>query len=649
MANETPLLFVEPASSETELVFGGSSAARPTDLLFFENPASNGNLVFGAGDGAHAGDSYTLSSEIVLPGITGAVNLALAYLVNSSLTLPGLTGGATVTYNNDVVRPEVSRAKSIVSVAMTSESGVGSIVHQSVQTHPEVLSILQDAKKISEQVSSLCLDSARYVEVLSSHMQDGSALQLGALGSRMQDADPGRRVNNTGVFQEGTAQGSALGGRFQEAYHDRRRWVEAAWQVAQPRRVGIKTGYTKAIRSLTLFGGRYQDAWPPRAGIWVRPGPPVIPPVPVSWDLLFVCPQLYSPHLLFGQDCTPQPVGVVVVPIRRVYIVINTASLRRVDGNVMLPTFGMSLSLDADSWTWGFRATLPGAALADLEPSSAGVPVEVEAMVNGLPFRALIESVSRSRSFGSNTISVEGRGKSALLDAPYAPVLNFGNTIERTSQQLMDDVLTLNGQPMGWTVDWGITAWTVPEGAFNHQGSYISALNAIAGSVDAYIQPHPTAQSLSVFPRYPDTPWKWGALTPDYELPSAVTLTEGIQWVDRARYNRVFVSGEAGGVLGQVTRQGTAGDVLAPMVTDPLITHVDAARQRGLSILSKTGRSANVSLKLPVLPETGVITPGKLVRYIDGGVTRLGLVRNVDVDVSMPEIFQSIGVETYVN
>lgn len=343
------------------------------------------------------------------------------------------------------------------------------------------------------------------------------------------------------------------------------------------------------------------------------------------------------------------PVVTVVVPIKGAYIVLNNASLRRVDGNIQLPTFGMSLSLDVDSWTWGFSASLPAEALADLEPASTGAPVEVEALINGVPYLALVESISRSRSFGKSAISVQGRGKSALLDTPYSPVSNFTHSVERTAQQLMGDVLSVNGVPLPWLVDWTLTDWLVPAGVFSHQGSYIGALGRIAESAGAYLQPHASDPAISVLARYPSTPWTWGGLIPDFELPSSVTTTEGIAWVEKARYNRVFVSGAQQGVLGQVTRTGTAGDLLAPMITDALITHADAARQRGLSVLANTGRQANITLKLPVLPETGIITPGKFVRYVDGATTRIGIVRSVGVEVASPEIFQTLGVETHVN
>lgn len=56
-------------------------------------------------------------------------------------------------------------------------------------------------------------------------------------------------------------------------------------------------------------------------------------------------------------------------------MIINNASLRRVDGNILLPTFSMTLGLDADSWVWSFSATLPGRALPYLESASNGAPV----------------------------------------------------------------------------------------------------------------------------------------------------------------------------------------------------------------------------------------------------------------------------------
>ena len=122
---------------------------------------------------------------------------------------------------------------------------------------------------------------------------------------------------------------------------------------------------------------------------------------------------------------------------------------------------------------------------------------------------------------------------------------------------------------------------------------------------------------------------------------------ESLRWLEKPAYNRVFVSGQEVGVLGQVTRAGTAGDVLAPMVVDALITEAAAARQRGIAVLSDTGRQIEVSLRLPVLAETGIIEPGAFVEYQDGSVTRLGIVRATQVQAGLPEVWQTLGVQAY--
>jgi hypothetical protein len=330
-------------------------------------------------------------------------------------------------------------------------------------------------------------------------------------------------------------------------------------------------------------------------------------------------------------------------------MVLNSATLRRVEGNISLPVINMALALDASSWTWSFSATLAGSALPNIEPSVVGGPVEVIATINGADYHAYLEGITRNRSFGQSTISVTGRGINSLLDAPYASIQTFSNSAVRTAQQVMGDVLTINGVSMPWTINWGLSDWNIPANVFNHTGTYITALQSIAAAVGGYLQPVPSASAISVLPKYPIAPWQWATATVDYALPSDAVVNEGITWAEKARYNRVYVSGTTKGVRGQVTITGTDGALLAPMVNDVLITDAVAARQRGIAVLGDTGRIATVSLTLPVLPTTGIIPPGKFVSYTDAGVTRLGLTRSVNVNVDFPTIRQTIGVETHVS
>ncbi|MDH6185290.1 hypothetical protein [Polaromonas sp. CG_23.6] len=459
--------------------------------------------------------------------------------------------------------------------------------------------------------------------------------------------------------------------------------VETDWQVAVRRQLEMLCRLQTGIFHAPEYAGRWQDAvsqvrnqqgrsgaslqhrgksntfmpWQvagqAKNGLSILPLPVIVlaPCYIPSAELLFSEAYTNGMEMLFVCErhtlVPPVIPGAVAVPVLRTYVTINSIVLRRIDGNVPIPLHAFGMSLDADSWTWSWSASIPLAALALVQPGNDGAPVEVEAMVNGVPYRLCAEGISSQRQFAQGRIAVKGRGLAAVLDAPYAPVGNHGNTAARTAQQLMADVLSVNGVGFGWAVDWALTDWLVPGNTWTHHGAYISAILDIAKAAGGYVQPHDTDQALRILPRYPSAPWNWASVTPDFELPSAVVSVEGIDWTRKADYDRVFVSGIQNGVLGQVTRAGTAGASVAPMVTDPLITQAIAARQRGLAILSDTGNQARVSLTLPVLAETGLIKPGQFVRYQDGAGSRLGLVRSTSLVWSRPKLRQTIAVETH--
>lgn len=401
---------------------------------------------------------------------------------------------------------------------------------------------------------------------------------------------------------------------------------------------------------------RHQQMIPVPLGWWQIaypwPEPPFDPNAPSSPVALKFCRLADgTTALVFGcrPYVPPPPPGEVVVPIRRAYIVLNTITLVRASDGAPLDATALTLQIDADSWTWGWDATIPGAQLALVEPAEYGEPVELIATVNGQSFRLLAERIARDRRFGESRLRVSGRGRAGLLAAPHSPIVTRHNdAAARTTQQLLADALTDNGVSLGWAIDWQPADWLVPAGAWHHTGSYIEHAQRIAEAAGAYVQADPVADTLRILPRYPVLPWEWATSTPDIELPSAPVVRESIEWVERPAYNRVFVSGAtAGGILGQVTRAGTAGNIVAPMVTDPLITHADAARARGRAILADTGRQARVTLDLPILPETGIIAPGKLIRYTDAGTVRMGLVRGTAVRAQLPTARQSIELETH--
>ena len=575
--------------------------------------------------------------------VEGVFNLAAGDIAD-------LTGTIAFDYFSGTERPDVGEVRAVYQDATKAQEPLRGVWQDNQPIVEHWANHWQDAAPLEASLRGVWQDQERLRSDSTSHYQEAAPLQSD-LASVFQDQI---RLRNDAWsrFQEALGVQSARTSGFQDTLNDRRNSTAGRFQDAVGYLNSILDAYQDAVRYGEALGVRYQDAMPPPAGIWIRPPVPgpdpcYLPELPVH--LVFSEAHVDAAHLVFicERHGGPTPGGTVVVPVKEVYLVINSAVLIRVEGGAIIPTTSMSMSLDVDSWTWSFSASVPGYALPDIEPED-GVPVAVQATINGVPYRFVVESISRERTFGLSDLRIGGRGRAAVLDAPYAPVMTFRNEFARTAEQIMNDILTDNGVPLGWDVEWNPDDWNVPAGVFNHQGSYITALNSVVGSISAYLQPHNTDEVLRVLSRYPVAPWEWAGVTPDFELPSAVMSRESIEWRDKPRYNRVYVMGQQAGVNGRVTRAGTAGDYLAPSIVDPLITQAAAARQRGIAVLSDTGRIATVGLRLPVLAETGIIKPGSFVRYTDGGIERIGLTRSVQVEVGLPAIWQTLGVETHV-
>lgn len=339
--------------------------------------------------------------------------------------------------------------------------------------------------------------------------------------------------------------------------------------------------------------------------------------------------------------------GTIVVPTLRSYIVVNNVVLQRTSNSLALPALSMQLSIDADSWGWGWSSSLPAKNLPDLEPDDPDTPVELTAQINGVQWQLILEKVSRDRQFGKDRIAISGRGIAATLADPFFPIQTHDNVDDSfSSQQLADLALSFNGVSLGWTLDWQIADWLVPAGAWVHTGTPIEAVARIAEAGGGYVQADAIEKTLHVLPRYPSAPWLWNDLTPDFILPSSATTREATEYISLPDYNVVYVSGgQIGGVLGQVKITGTAGDLAAPMIVDPLVTHVDPARGRGTAVLGYTGKKQILTLETPILESIGLYPVGAMIEWQEGAQTRRGLVRSSNITAELPKVRQVIQVE----
>lgn len=627
------------------------------DLVFQGEPLTGPSydLVFGETDTPSVPDAdVTLDAQH--PPATVVVAVGTVTDVSVAAIHPEPTISVIAKYTSGAQRPVVAKIEADWQVAVPVEEGATHRSSEAVLRPAGVETHWQPANKLA--VSMRVLQPHGLVKNRGSwSARHQNAVPVGRMvRSRYGDTVRDNRLARTSGWQNGIPVRTHRQTRWQNHLHDRRQQVTTWWGEAVPIEVGVRDRAGRGLDVVVGVQSWWGEAIRPPPGFTVivvppkPPGPTCYTPPPGdavallfkkqwdgSTDLVFVC----------EREEPPEPGATVVVPVKDTYMVFNDTHLLRVSDGKEIPTNGMSLSLDRDSWTWGFNASIPASLWPELQPDGTGTPQTLALVINGQPYYVLAEGPERDRAFNSASLTFNGRGQSAILSAPYSPERTYNNASFRTARQLMEDVLTWNNVPLGWDVDWRADDWLVPANAWSFIGTYADALNQIAKAAGLYIQPHPMDKKIIVQAKYPVAPWKWNTVTPDFELPSAVVHKEGIQWVKHAEYNGVYVVGVSQGITGVVTREGTAGDLLAPMVVDALITDEPAARQRGLSIIGDTGQQAIISLRLPVLPETGVIPPGKFVRYVDEGVRRVGLVRTTRVEVGFPEVWQTIGVETH--
>jgi hypothetical protein len=414
--------------------------------------------------------------------------------------------------------------------------------------------------------------------------------------------------------------------------------VVVPWQPAAPRNLRVELPWGRAALRIAR-----NKPLPPRPGEYgSHPGANVH---------LHFCVLDWDTHLVLGRENCIRRGRIgdgTAITSRRSYVQTHSLTALRLPDLTPLPVTSFSLSADADNIGWTLNANGTTELLTLLAPV-AGLPARLRLTLDGLVWEFVVEGLRRNRSFGATDATVTGRSASALLAEPYRAQRAFLNAVPMTAQQIVEDALDLTGVSLTWQA----TDWLVPAGAWSHTGTPMSAVRRVAESIGALVQSPRVGEAVIVAPRYPVLPWGWDAATPDVTLALDPVATEGYERTDHPAYEGVYVSGQAQGVLALVKRTGTApaSDLLLPLVTDALLTALEAAQQRGESMLGAAGPMATMTLTLPVLTslgEPGVIDVGKLVLVNDPAGAWRGLVRSVSVTGDHVVVRQTLTLERHL-
>ena len=438
----------------------------------------------------------------------------------------------------------------------------------------------------------------------------------------------------------------------------------APWEQGKAQQRATTSGHNRAARAMPAHT---VAPWQTALLVQSTGGPrylplpaPATPPRPdVLQDLRFCA--LYpsggnaAPLLIFGiNPCggiTPDA-PLYTLPAR-FYMAVHSIEAHLLPSLTPVPIFDPILTADSGSFAWTLSASGP-ADLFDALAPTGGLPPSIRITLDGIQWVFVVDSLQRQEQFGQRRTRLAGRSATALVGSPYQADTSRLSTTARNAQQLAADALNLTGVGL----DWGITDWLVPAGAWSHTGTPLAAVQAAAEAAGGYVNSHRSAPTLLVRHPYPTLPggipggpWNWGgSFAADVELAPDSIITSSIERRDGPDVNGIYISGTSQGVLALVRRSGTAGSKLANMVADPLITANAAAQQRGLSVLGAAGAKHLVQMSLPVLTgasQPGVLDVGQLVQ-INHSVPWRGRVRAVSVQANQPTVRQSITLERHL-
>ena len=401
------------------------------------------------------------------------------------------------------------------------------------------------------------------------------------------------------------------------------------------------------------------DQGNPHSWIWsiarVAPAAPFPPYIP-SIILAFYQAELHysgGAILQFGYPCFAWPLHNQSGTTTKngVTIVIHTLNVTRLSDMANVPTLSATLQFDIDSWAWGVSLNLKTPqAMALLKSDVTGEPIQVQIDLDGIYITAMIEAWGESRQFGQTAYTASGRSTLALFAWPFSSLRSYTELSTKTASQLIDYELLYTGWSASYDASLSqlfTTDWLVNAGTWSYQNkSRIEAIVQIANAVGARAYADKSVSLVHISPRYPISPWNWASATPDKTIPLSLVRSIKAQLNPLPLFNQVFVSGQAQGVLVSASRSGTAGDYAAPMVTDSLITYVDAGQERARNILSNTGRQSRVMLDLPLNATIGLLEPGQLIEVSDT-ISWRGLVTGINVNASFGAVSQQVEIERH--
>lgn len=359
--------------------------------------------------------------------------------------------------------------------------------------------------------------------------------------------------------------------------------------------------------------------------VWVDPIEPIDPIDPINGDT-------------------------VTIPTKEVYPVSvgqNSVSVSDSNGSsIAFSNVSLTHSSEANSWQFKGDLLLP-AQQALINPKSDGSYVTLTITINGYQWVIVVERLSTTRTFNKKSVSVVGRGLQSTLSDPYVETTSFTQNSILTNQQIAESLL-----PIGWTINWSLPVWSVPENTYSHNNlAPIAALNRLVSDIGGMLVPDRTLQVINAKPRYPVLPWDFDVAAADFIVPDAAIIQLVEEPVSIYGANGIYIHGSGDtGRQALVRQRGTSGERLARTATNQMMTGPEAIRSLGERLLAAEWSPPEIKGFTTFMDgvQVPLIEVGSLVQVDVGASNHKGVVSKTTIDVKVtndvPVVQQSLTI-----
>lgn len=247
----------------------------PTHLVFDQPPVPTPGtvrLVFGDDDTPQPSrPDATLHGTGTITGLRLHVTARTGAQLAGGGRITGLRLHITAQYDINVSRPTVGGAHTRWQDAAPLPHAARSTWQQSAPLPAGTRSHWQDADALATSLRARWQDTQQLQRAVRSAFEQALRLPAAPLRSSFQEAERLHASARAG-FQEAIRLPAApLRVRYEETLRDRQARIGAIFEAATPLAVPTASGMGIAVRLPRSWGGRYQEAWPPRPGKWQRP------------------------------------------------------------------------------------------------------------------------------------------------------------------------------------------------------------------------------------------------------------------------------------------------------------------------------------------------------------------------------------------